>query len=153
MSGPRRSGENLSGIEVLQRGETLVFRPVGNSMRPRIENRALVTVEPLAPDAPIAEGDAVLCKVRGRVMLHLVKALRPDGQVLIGNNHGHINGWTSRAQVYGRMGSSRRSTSRCVEGVILEIASLAHDFAAVSTAGCKQVRGSGRSFPQCPPPQ
>jgi phage repressor protein C with HTH and peptisase S24 domain len=98
-----RPGENLAGIAVLQRGETLVCRPHGNSMRPRIANGALVTIEPLKADDLVAVDDVVLCKVRGRVMLHLVKAVRPDGQVLIGNNHGYINGWTSRAKCYGRV--------------------------------------------------
>jgi len=96
-------GENLIGVEKLKAGETLVFRPSGNSMKPRVNHKDLVTVEPLKLDAPVAVGDVVLCKVKGRVMLHLVKALRSDGQVQIGNNHGRINGWTSRAQIYGKL--------------------------------------------------
>jgi len=42
----------------------------------------------------------VLVRVRGRVYLHLIKAI--DGQrFLIGNNHGGINGWTGPRAVYG----------------------------------------------------
>jgi hypothetical protein len=103
-----RIGENMFGVEALKQGETLVFRPVGNSMKPRIENRALVTVTPLHPDDPVDVDDVVFCKVRGRVMLHLVTAIRrgPGGkarEVQISNNHGHVNGWTSRDQVFGRV--------------------------------------------------
>lgn len=39
-----------------------------------------------------AKGDAVLCKVRGNVYVHLVKAVR-GREYLIGNNVGGINGW------------------------------------------------------------
>ena len=67
-------------------------------MRPRVLSGALVTLEPVGVD-DLAVGDIVLCRVRGKVYLHLVKA-KSDGRVLIGNNRGGINGWT-RA-VYGR---------------------------------------------------
>jgi hypothetical protein len=38
--------------------------------------------------------------VRGRVYLHLVKAVQGD-RVLIGNNRGGTNGWVNRVAVYG----------------------------------------------------
>ena len=38
-------------------------------------------------------GDIVFCKVKGRYYTHLVRA-KGDRGVLIGNNHGKINGWT-----------------------------------------------------------
>ncbi len=68
-------------------------------MRGRINSGQLVTLDP----ARIPEvGDAVLCRVRGNVYLHLVKAIQGHGEkrrYLIGNNLGKINGWT--ATVYG----------------------------------------------------
>lgn len=42
-------------------------------------------------------GDIVFCKVKGRYYTHLVKAKG----VLIGNNHGKINGWTK--SVFGKV--------------------------------------------------
>jgi len=45
-------------------------------------------------------GDIVLCRVRGREYLHLVKAVQ-DRRYLIGNNRGGTNGWVGRAAVYG----------------------------------------------------
>ena len=93
-------------IEALQRGETVSFRPTGNSMSPRIESRWLCTVAPLVADAALEEGDVVLCRVKGAEYLHLVKAVAGD-RVLIGNNRGGINGWTSRRNVYGRLTDAR----------------------------------------------
>lgn len=51
-------------IERLRAGETVSFRPRGNSMRPRIESGALCTVAPVDP-ATLAKGDVVLCTVGG----------------------------------------------------------------------------------------
>lgn len=45
-------------------------------------------------------GDIVFCKVKGRYYTHLVKA-KGDRGVLIGNNHGKINGWTK--SVFGKV--------------------------------------------------
>ncbi|MCA8913340.1 MAG: hypothetical protein KDB82_16700 [Planctomycetes bacterium] len=61
-------------------------------MRGRIKSGQLVTVEPLDGRTPTV-GEAVLCKVRGCVYVHLVKGVRGD-EFLIGNNIGGINGWT-----------------------------------------------------------
>jgi len=88
-------------IEKLRRGETVSFRPRGNSMIPRIKSGQLCTVEPVDP-ALIENGDILLCKVGGAEYLHLVKAIK-DGRFQIGNNKGHINGWCGPAQVFGRL--------------------------------------------------
>ena len=87
-------------IKQLLEGKQVSFRPRGNSMLPKIKSGQLVTVTPLG-EHELSAGDIVLCRVSGRDYLHLVKAVRPDGQVQIGNNKGHINGWTSRSKVYG----------------------------------------------------
>jgi phage repressor protein C with HTH and peptisase S24 domain len=86
-------------IAMLQQGETVKFRPKGNSMTGLINSGDLVTVAPRLDRHP-EKGDIVLCKVMGNQYLHLVKAV--DGKrIQIGNNHGRINGWTSLAQIYG----------------------------------------------------
>jgi len=46
-------------------------------------------------------GDIVFCKVRGNVFTHLVKGKNNTRGLLIGNNHGRINGWTKN--VYGKV--------------------------------------------------
>ncbi len=87
-------------IEKLVRGEPVSFRPRGNSMAGKIESGQLCTLEPVDPGS-LRVGDIVLCKVRGREYIHLVKAI--DGQRFqIGNNRGRINGWVSGSSIFGR---------------------------------------------------
>lgn len=85
-------------IDELQSGRTVEMRPVGHSMSGRINHRQLVTIVPVPDTSTVKIGDIVLCSVRGRDRLHLIKAIR-DGSFLIANNHGHENGWTRT--VYG----------------------------------------------------
>ena len=88
-------------IEALQQGKTISFRPKGSSMSPKIESGQLVTVAPLVTDPWV--GDIVLCRVRGNEYLHLVKAIDGSGgRFQIANNRGHVNGWVSRAAIFGR---------------------------------------------------
>jgi hypothetical protein len=87
-------------LDLLRRGETVQFRPRGNSMQGKIESGQLCTVEP-ADAASLRVGDVVLCKVRGREYLHLVKAIRA-GRFQIGNNRGRINGWVSAGAIFGK---------------------------------------------------
>jgi hypothetical protein len=68
-------------------------------MKGRVESGSLVTLEPVDP-ADLQVGDVVLVRVKGRVYLHLVKALRGN-QFQIGNNRGGINGWVGPTAIYG----------------------------------------------------
>lgn len=87
-------------IEKLRNGETVSFRPRGQSMAGMIDSGQLCTVEPVDPST-LRVGDIVLCKVRGGEYLHLVKAIqRPRFQ--IGNNRGHINGWVTANSIFGK---------------------------------------------------
>jgi len=87
-------------IARLQAGETVEFRPRGDSMQGKVESGQLCTVEPVDPET-LAVGDVVLCKVNGRQYLHLVKAIQ-GGRYQIGNNRGRVNGWVSAGGIYGR---------------------------------------------------
>ena len=79
-------------ITKLKLGETVSFRPRGNSMKGKIESGQLCTVEPIADFEQLEKDDIVLCKVNGREYLHLIKAI--NGKCFqIGNNRGRINGW------------------------------------------------------------
>ena len=86
-------------IEKLMKGETVQFRPRGNSMSGKIESGQLVTVAPLGEKTP-GIGDIVLCRVNGAQYLHLVKAVSGE-RFQIGNNRGRINGWISRRNIFG----------------------------------------------------
>jgi hypothetical protein len=88
-------------ISRLATGETVSFRPRGNSMAGKIESGQLCTVEPVG-DQVIRVGDIVLCRVKGNQYLHLVKAIQGE-RFQIGNNRGGINGWITRRQIFGRL--------------------------------------------------
>lgn len=87
-------------IEQLLRGETIQFRPRGNSMTGKIESGQLCTVEPVNLSL-LAVDDIVLCKVKGKQFLHLIKAINGTNYQ-IGNNRGFINGWISHSNIYGK---------------------------------------------------
>ena len=88
-------------IAKLQEGETVQFRPRGNSMVGKIESGQLCTVEPIDNPDTLAVGDIVLCKVNGRQYIHLIKAIQRK-RFQIGNNRGRINGWISANSVFGK---------------------------------------------------
>jgi hypothetical protein len=87
-------------IQRLFAGETIVSREPGNSMLPILKSRQAVRLEPTTWEA-CQEGDIVYCKVRGNLYTHLVKGKNSKRGLLIGNNHGHLNGRTK--QVYGKV--------------------------------------------------
>ena len=86
--------------EGLAEGKTVQVRPRGHSMRGRVNDGALVTIEPVEV-ATLQPDDIVLVRCRGYDYLHLVKAI--DGErFLIGNNRGGTNGWVGKNAIYGR---------------------------------------------------
>ncbi len=87
-------------IDRLRKGETVQFRPRGNSMSGKIESGQLCTVLPVTPEKLVV-GDVGLCKVNGYQYLHLVKARQGD-RFQIGNNRGRINGWIGFNCIYGK---------------------------------------------------
>jgi len=86
-------------IEKLKNGETVQFRPRGNSMKGKVDSGQLVTVAPLT-GRQLQKGDIVLCKVNGSQYLHLIKAIQ-GARYQIGNNIGRINGWVTVNSIYG----------------------------------------------------
>ena len=90
-------------VEQLKLGTTITFTAHGNSMSPKIENKEEVTVSPTVDNLVV--GDIVLCKVRGRYYLHLIKAVKivknKGKRFLIANNKGYDNGWIGISTIYG----------------------------------------------------
>lgn len=86
-------------IESLKSGETVTINPVGNSMSPKINSRDSVTIEPVG-ERDLKKGDIVLARVNGKDYLHLIQGIGKK-KFLIGNNHGHVNGWTVRKNIHG----------------------------------------------------
>lgn len=89
-------------IARLRAGETVSFREGGNSMTPRIKSRQRCTYEPVTKDTPLSKGDIVFCRVRSSYFTHMVTGIRGD-QYQISNNHGHVNGWITRENIFGRV--------------------------------------------------
>jgi hypothetical protein len=88
-------------IAKLKAGETVHFRPRGNSMEGRISSGQLCTVEPISDYSLLEKDDIVLCKVNGTQYLHLIKAIQGP-RFQIGNNRGKINGWVTANCIYGK---------------------------------------------------
>lgn len=93
--------ENRETAEHLQSGETCYVVGYGNSMTPILKSGQPVIVEPVVEETELKKKDIVLCKVKGHYYLHLIHSIRNGKSFLIGNNHGHMNGWVSRSQIYG----------------------------------------------------
>lgn len=88
-------------IRELQAGRRATINPKGNSMTPAIRSGDTVRLRPCDFEEA-AVGDVVLCKVRGILYLHRVKAKDArSGRVLIGSDRGSTNGWTKT--VYGKV--------------------------------------------------
>ena len=95
--------EDKITVEHLQSGEVCKVTGVGNSMLPILKSRQSVICEPVKEDTVLEKKDIVLCKVNGHHYLHLIHAIKNGNQYLIGNNHGHMNGWVSRNKIYGKV--------------------------------------------------
>lgn len=87
-------------VEKLLSGETIISKEPGNSMMPIIKSRQPVKLTPITW-YQCEIGDIIYCKVHGNFFTHLVKGKDQNKGLLIGNNKGHINGWTK--QVYGKV--------------------------------------------------
>ncbi|MFE9577670.1 S26 family signal peptidase [Nocardia sp. NPDC006044] len=98
-------------------GATVRIRPVGSSMVPLIRSRELVTIAPVDPEK-VEIGDIVLVRVSGTTYLHLVTAIAGE-RVQIGNNRGRINGWTSRARVFGLCTEIEGVPGKNIDGKVL----------------------------------
>jgi hypothetical protein len=86
----------------LNAGRIAKVRPLGGSMRGRIESGQCVTLEPISSAIEIQVDDIVLVEWKGNHILHLVTAMEGD-QIQIGNNLGKINGWVSASAVRGKV--------------------------------------------------
>jgi len=94
-----RKEQKAQAIEDLREGRTASLRCHGNSMNPRIPSGSRITLEPCTADECEVD-DAVLCRVKGTIYVHKVKA-KQGGRVQISNLKGRVNGWTKA--VYGRV--------------------------------------------------
>jgi hypothetical protein len=78
-------------LEQLSKRQEVSVRPVGGSMRGKIESGQLVTLKPTAYDE-VETDDVIFVRWKGNYLLHLLLE-KKDQKLLIGNNVGKINGW------------------------------------------------------------
>ena len=96
--------ENKATAEMLRAGHTCWVLGIGNSMIPILKSHQPVICIPVTEDTELKKRDIVLAKVNGHYYLHLIHAIKENGKLyLIGNNHGHMNGWVTRNKIYGKV--------------------------------------------------
>jgi hypothetical protein len=102
--------------EALSRGETVVVRPHGGSMRGRVESGQQVTLAPTRI-AEVAIDDVVFVRWKDTFLLHLMKAVESE-RILIGNTLGKINGWVPAADLLGEVVSTEPHPIRDDSGAV-----------------------------------
>jgi hypothetical protein len=89
--------------EALRLGQKVEVKPRGHSMTGRIQDGALVTLEPCRTE-DLAVGDIVLVRIQGKrfshVVLHSVLSI-VAGRFLIGSHRGRVDGWVDWGDIYG----------------------------------------------------
>lgn len=99
--------ENFKAAEELVKGKVGRITGIGNSMTPILKSRQPVIVSPITEDTIFEKNDIVFCKVKGNYYLHKICSIRTvdedKKQFLIGNNHGHMNGWANKDKIYGKV--------------------------------------------------
>lgn len=83
-------------VEKLSKGEYIISREPGNSMTPILKSREPVILEPTTDWNVFNEGDIAYIKIHGNYYTHLVHGVSQDKGLLIGNNYGHVQGWTKK---------------------------------------------------------
>ena len=83
-------------VEKLEKGEYIISREPGNSMTPILKSREPVILEPMNDWNNFKTGDIAYVKIHGRFYTHLVHGVDKERGLSIGNNHGHVQGWTKK---------------------------------------------------------
>lgn len=95
--------ENQITAEHLKKGEDCIVIGYGQSMTPILKSGQAVKVTSVTDDTELNKNDIVFCKVSGHFYLHKISAIKNGKTYQISNNHGHINGWISRNQIFGKV--------------------------------------------------
>lgn len=96
-------------LRELKEGRVARVPPQGGSMRGRIESGQLVEISPVSP-SDVRADDVIFVGWKGSYILHIVKEIQ-DGQFLIGNNLGKINGWAGAEAICGKVTAIDESPS------------------------------------------
>jgi len=86
-------------LETLLESGEVVWKPRGNSMTPKINSGDQVLIKS-SNQLILLVGDIVYVKVKSNYYLHLISAIDGD-RYQISNNHGFVNGWVHRNNIFG----------------------------------------------------
>lgn len=95
--------ENAAAAEQMKQGKIGKLIGIGNSMTPILKSKQPVICVPITDDIELKKNDIVFCKVKGNHYLHKIHGIRNNEQYLIGNNHGYMNGWISKNNIFGKV--------------------------------------------------
>lgn len=82
------------------------YKEAGNSMLPLLKSNQAVSLAPISSETELTVKDIVFCKVKGNYYTHLITAIRKRKDRIeyqISNNHGHVNGWIKRSNIFGKV--------------------------------------------------
>lgn len=92
---------------LLQQGQFIEkYKEAGNSMLPILKSNQPVSLIPVDSSTLLEVDDIVFCKVKGNYYTHLISAVRTRNQQIeyqISNNHGFVNGWVKRRNIFGKV--------------------------------------------------
>ena len=83
-------------VEHLKNGKCIISKEPGNSMTPKLFSREPVILEPMTDWNQFKKDDIAYVKIKGKYYTHLVYGVDIEKGLLIGNNHGHVQGWTKK---------------------------------------------------------
>ena len=88
-------------LQQLKEKDTCQVRPIGGSMKGKIESGQLVSIQKIN-GALVKVEDIIFIKWKNNYLLHIAKEVKND-EILIGNNLGKINGWIPKENVIGKV--------------------------------------------------
>lgn len=94
--------ENIYTAQKLQSGLVCLVQGFGQSMTPILKSGQVCEVTPVNDATILKKNDIVFVKVSGHFYLHKISAIK-NNQYQISNNHGHVNGWTNRKNIFGKV--------------------------------------------------
>lgn len=88
-------------IKILEEKGFITIKGAGNSMRPIILNGESIHLMKV-DSALLRVGDAVFCKIKRNLFVHLISAIDvPNLRFQISNNSGFVNGWIGANNIFG----------------------------------------------------
>lgn len=99
----KENKQTADHMEAMKEDGRCIIIGYGQSMTPILENAQPVICEPVRENTELNKNDIVFCKVNGHYMVHKINAIKNNKRYQIANNHGHVNGWISKKNIFGKV--------------------------------------------------